>query len=159
MKYFFSILFLLSISFLFSCSSDSNSNNPTSGYICEMNITGDINLDFKTNNVVLIPPSQNPNYIFSASLIEDGKTHVFSMTIDKDWADKKEIDLSRDNNLGTFQYNGGEDGKTYRVVSGTLSVETLSIAKLKGTLNFKAAKIGTTDVFIEVKNGKINKNL
>jgi hypothetical protein len=156
MKTFFALIMLTTISILVSCSSDSNTNTPSGGFAFNMSITGDKVLEFKTNTATLIPPVTNPNYIVSGTMISNGMTHVYSMTLDSAWLNKTNIDLSRDNNLGTFQYDGGKDGNTYRVVSGNLIVETLNNTRLKGTLNFSAVKIGTTDVKIEVKNGIID---
>ncbi|MBX3042148.1 MAG: hypothetical protein KIT33_15755 [Candidatus Kapabacteria bacterium] len=153
-KILFSTILILSI-FLLSCGSDSSSN-PTSEYKVELTITGDQNLEFKSKEVNFIPAGDNPNYQISCFMNESGKTHSFSITIDSKWIDKKEIDLTRDDNRCIFAYDAGKEGNTYRVISGFLNVDELNQRNVKGTLNFTAAKIGAVETTIKVENGKIN---
>lgn len=140
---------------LVSCGDD-DSNNQTSIYKVEMTITGDQSLEFLAKTATIVLPPVNPNFLVTAFYTENGKNHTFSMTIEDEWLDKKEIDLARGYNSGIFAYDGGKDGNTYRVIEGTFSVETLTEKTVRGKLNFTAQKIGTTDITIKVENGKIN---
>ncbi|GAB1372676.1 hypothetical protein MASR1M45_27390 [Candidatus Kapaibacterium sp.] len=111
-------------------------------------------MEFKTNTFVALPPGENPNYLVTFTMTEEKINHIFSMTFDAKWLSSKDIDLSRGDNKGTLQFTNDTD--TYRIVSGNFLVETLNDKNLKGKLNFKAVKVGTTDVEIEVVNGLID---
>ncbi len=140
---------------IIGCGSDSdNTTGPTGGYAILMQITGDKTMEFKTNTFVALPPGENPNYLVTFTMTEEKINHIFSMTFDAKWLSSKDIDLSRDDNKGTLQFTNDTD--TYRIVSGNFLVETLNDKNLKGKLNFKAVKVGTTDVEIEVVNGLID---
>lgn len=156
MKKLFLGLAIVSLSLILSCSGDDNTNNPTSGYAIKMNVTGDRVIEFKTNEVVIIPPINNPNYLVTFTMKDGDVNHIFSMTFDEEWLDKKDIDLSRDDNKGTVQFDSGKD--TYRIVSGNFVVEKLTNTQLKGTLNFTAVKVGSTDIEINVQNGLVDIN-
>lgn len=143
------------LTLLISCG-DNDSTNPTKTQNVEMTISGDQNLVFKSNDVNIVLPPANPDYLVSAFMSESGKTHTFSMTIDSDWVSEKTIDLTRDENKATFAYDAGKDGNTYRVISGSFQVEEISATKIRGTINFTAGKIGDISKTITVTNGNIS---
>ncbi len=152
------LLTILSLSLLIlalGCS-DSDTTNPTTGLKVDMLITGDHAVSFKTDDVNIVLPPVNPNYLITAFFTESGKTHTFSLTIDSKWKDSTRIDLTRDANKAVFAYDQGKDGNTYHVVEGFLDVDEINYNRIKGTLNFTAGKIGKVDTTVSVVNGKIN---
>lgn len=146
----FSIFILIA-----ACSGD-DSTNPTTGLKVDMLVSGDQSVTFKTDDVNIVLPPVNPNYLITAFFTEGGMTHTFSLTIDSKWLDSTRIDLTRDENKAVFAYNQGKDGNTYRVIQGFLDVDEINYNKVKGTLNFTAGKIGEVETTISVANGKIN---
>jgi hypothetical protein len=155
MKKVLLVSLLCLIPFFMSCGSD-DSTGPSDAYKVNLSMTGDKVLEFKTNTATMLAPPANPNYLISSFLTENGMTHQFSLTIDKTWEDKKEIDLSKDLNSGTIAYNAGKDDNTYRIIEGTFVVDVLTSSKVVGTISFVAVKLKSENDKITVQNGRIN---
>lgn len=147
---------LLIAGFIISCSGDDNANNSSNTLPIELIITGNQTLDYKTSNVTIVVPPMNPNFLISSYMKVGAMNHTFSITLDSNWMDKTEIDLTRDANKCTFAYDGGKNGNTYVVIDGKFVVDFLSNTRVKGTVNFTAAKLGSIDTTISVVNGKID---
>lgn len=146
---------LIFAAFLFSCSDDNSTNNNSLKTI-EMQITGHQNLLFKTSNFKITPPPSNPNYIVGCTMNDGSMIHTLTMTIDSKWLDSSRIDFTRDLNKLIFAYNLGKDTNTYHATEAFLDVDELTNNRLKGTLNFTALRINSTDKFITVVNGKVD---
>lgn len=165
MKKFTLILLLACIGFLYSCGDDKSTDPNKSAYACEMTVIGDVNLEFKTNDVLILPPGDNEkNARITIKMVDsDGAMHQLYMVLDGDALILPEnefltVDLSRGESQATFMYDFGnsDNSKIYRVTQGEIELQDFSFTRAKGTFSFTANLVGNSDLVINVNDGKID---